>query len=175
MIRTTFRYLVVAAIAATLVFLALALAPKDRAENAKFAVCQSKITPKCLTDLGVDLALNDTSLPRYMREVGMLAQMGRLEDAFTLEHRIEEAKGRSAENMEGTVNRRLASHRIMPLPNKGRADPEVHVLWVLLTSRALCTEVLTGTRNNIVCRKAYKIHKRKSANDHQRKNQCSGI
>ncbi|NBB81354.1 MAG: hypothetical protein GVY36_18255 [Verrucomicrobia bacterium] len=47
-----------------------------------------------------------------MREVGMLAQMGRIEDALALELRVVSEKDRPPENIEATVNRRLASHRI---------------------------------------------------------------
>lgn len=47
-----------------------------------------------------------------MREVGMLAQMGRIEDALALELRVVSEKDRPPENIKATVNRRLASHRI---------------------------------------------------------------
>ncbi len=42
----------------------------------------------------------------------MLAQMGRIEDALVLELRVVSEKERPPENVEATVNRRLASHRI---------------------------------------------------------------
>ena len=108
----TIRYVLATSIAAALVLLALTFAPVVRAENAKFVTCRNEITSECLTDLGVELAMNVSTVPRYMPEVGMLAQMGRIDDALTLELRIEEAKARPTENVEGTVNRRMASHRI---------------------------------------------------------------
>ena len=42
----------------------------------------------------------------------MLAQMGRMEDALALELRVVSEKDRPPENVEATVNRRLASHQI---------------------------------------------------------------
>lgn len=42
----------------------------------------------------------------------MLAQMGRMEDALALELRVVSEKDRPPKNVEATVNRRLASHRI---------------------------------------------------------------
>lgn len=121
MLSVISRYILAASLAATFVFLALTLAPVVRAENAKFSACQNKITSECLTTLGVDLAMNDQPPPRYLREVEMLAQMGRIDDAFTLELRIEEAKARPTENVEGTVNRRMASHRITAAIRRGES------------------------------------------------------
>lgn len=139
MFRATIRYILVASIAALLVLSALTLAPVVRAGNAKFAACQNEISSECLTELGVELAMDDSSPPRYMREIGMLAQMGRFEDAFTLELRIEEAKARPSDNVKKTVNRRLASHRITAAIRRGESlqraveeTPSVDpgVLWI---------------------------------------------
>lgn len=74
-----------------------------------------------------------------MREVDMLAQMGRIEDAFTLELRVVGEKDQPPENVEATVNRRLASHRIAAAIRDGidldmaiDRTPEVDpgVLWI---------------------------------------------
>lgn len=98
--------------AAMLVLLALTFPPVIRAENAEFPACRSETSAQCLADLGVDLAMGAHSLPPYMREVGMLAQMGRIEDALALELRVVSEKDQPPDNIEATVNRRLASHRI---------------------------------------------------------------
>jgi len=110
-----------AALAATFVFLALSLAPIGGTDYAKFAACRNEITSDCLTELGVELAMNDQSPPSYMHEVGMLAEMGRFEDAYSLQLSIEEAKERPAENVEDSVNRRLASRRISAAIRRGES------------------------------------------------------
>lgn len=69
----------------------------------------------------------------------MLAQMGRIEDALALERRVEGEKERPPENVEATVNRRLASHRIAAAIREGESleaaigkTPAVDpgVLWI---------------------------------------------
>ncbi|MGB3278442.1 MAG: hypothetical protein WBA92_04530, partial [Pseudorhodobacter sp.] len=110
--HTTIRYFLAGLAAAMLVFLILEFSPEVSAENAKFTVCRNKISSRCLTDLGVEIALDARSLPPYMREVGMLAQMGRIEDALALELRVVNEKERPPANAEEAANRRLASHRI---------------------------------------------------------------
>ena len=112
MLRTIVRYLLLGIIALALVSLALTFSPVIRAENAAFRACRNETSAQCLADLGVDLAMGARSLPPYMREVGMLAQMGRIEDALALELRAVSEKDHPPESVEATVNRRLASHRI---------------------------------------------------------------
>lgn len=112
MLPITFQYFILGLAGLTLVFLASAFSPETRAENSDFSACKNEPSAQCLTDPGVDLAINARSLPPYMRQVDMLAQMGRMEDAFTLELRVESEKDRPPENMGAAVNRRLASHRI---------------------------------------------------------------
>ena len=109
---TLLRYFFMALSAALVVLVLLTFSPETRAENAAFSECTNEPSAQCLTNLGVDLAINARSLPPYMREVGMLAQMGRMEDALALELRVVSEKDRPPENVEATVNRRLASHRI---------------------------------------------------------------
>lgn len=119
MLQTIIRYLLVATLAAVLVF--LALAPASRAESASIEKCKNETSAQCLTDLGVKLAMNARSLPKGMREVGMLAQLGRFEDALALELRIAKGKEQPPENIEATANRRLASHRIAAAIREGES------------------------------------------------------
>lgn len=88
------------------------VSPEVRAENAQFTACRSETSAQCLTDLGIGLAMGAHSLPTYMREVEMLAQIGRIEDALALELRVVSERDRPPENVEAIVNRRLASHLI---------------------------------------------------------------
>ena len=122
-----------------LVFLTLTFSPGIRAESAKFTGCRNEISSQCLTDLGVEVAMDARSLPPYMREVGMLAQMGRIEEAFALELRILSEKERPPGDIDAAVNRRLASHRItaaiqdgMDLDAAINRTPDVapSVLWI---------------------------------------------
>jgi hypothetical protein len=99
-------------LAAVLVLLTLTNSPAIRTKDANFTACKKETSAQCLTGLGVELAMGARSLPPYMREVGMLAQMGRIEDASALELRILSGKDRPPKNVEAAVNGRLASHRI---------------------------------------------------------------
>lgn len=74
-----------------------------------------------------------------MREVGMLAQMGRIGDALALELRVVSEKNRPPENIQATVDRRLASHRITAAIRNGidldtaierTAGVDPGVLWI---------------------------------------------
>ncbi|MEM7007311.1 MAG: hypothetical protein AAF498_15650 [Pseudomonadota bacterium] len=69
----------------------------------------------------------------------MLAQMGRIEDALALELRVVSEKDRPPEDVEATVNRRLASHRITTAVRNGidldtaierTPDVDAGVLWI---------------------------------------------
>ena len=139
LLRIIFRCFLVGLAALAIVFVAFTLSPAIRAENADFSACKSEPSSQCLTDLGVNLAINARPLPPYMREVGMLAQMGRIEDALALELRVVSEKDRPPENVEATVNRRLASHRITAAIRNGidldtaivrTPDVDPGVLWV---------------------------------------------
>ncbi|WP_188790464.1 hypothetical protein [Salipiger pallidus] len=139
LLRIICRYFIVGFAALTIVFVAFTLSPAISAQNADFSACRSERSSQCLTDLGVDLALNARALPPYMREVGMLAQMGRIEDALALEFRVVSEKDQPSRNVEATVNRRLASHRITAAIRNGidldaaierTPDVDAGVIWI---------------------------------------------
>lgn len=126
-------------LAAAIVLLTLTISPAIRTKDANFAACKKEMSAQCLTDLGVELAIGARSLPPYMREVEMLAQMGRIEDASALELRILSGKDRPPKNVEAAVNIRLASHRITEAIRRGEslqtamdATPAVEpgALWI---------------------------------------------
>ena len=63
-------------------------------------------------------------VPPHMPEVSMLAQMGRIDDAFALALRAESENEPLPEDVEATVNRMLASHRLTRALREGKSLQE---------------------------------------------------
>lgn len=122
MFRAIFRYLTAGALAGVIALLLLTSVPPrhlpqtepSRPDKTAFAACRRAPSAQCLTDLGVAQAMHRRSLPGYLREVDILAQMGRFEEARALAMRVESGKQRAQEippeTIEASVNRRLAPH-----------------------------------------------------------------
>ncbi|MCK0143942.1 hypothetical protein [Aliiroseovarius sp. F20344] len=139
MLKITLRYLPSIMVAGTLLVLFFLFSFSDRDEYNKFSTCKNETSAQCITDLGLDRVASARSLPPHMREVDMLAQMDRIEDAFALELRILSEKERPPKNIEASANRRLASHRIAAQIRKGNSletaidqtpSTDAGVLWI---------------------------------------------
>ena len=107
-----------------LVYLGLTLDPSIRAENERFAACKNDTSSQCLSSLGVEQAMDARFVPPHMPEVSMLAQMGRIDDAFALALRAESENEPLPEDVEATVNRMLASHRLTGALREGKSLQE---------------------------------------------------
>ena len=85
MLHTIVRYRFFCAAGLALIFLTLTFIPMLRAKNAELTACGNEPSAQCLTDLGVEFAMGTRSFrASNPREIQMLAQIGRIEDAFAL-------------------------------------------------------------------------------------------
>lgn len=109
--KTILQYAVSTAIAATGVYLALDAAPLKHAVSPDIAACEAAPTARCLTEIGVALAMNARNAPSYMPEVELLSQMGLFYEA----HRLGQREIRRADNprmTDAVLDRRMASFRV---------------------------------------------------------------
>ncbi len=81
--------------------------------------CERAVTSDCLTDLGVQTALAQRSVPVYLPGVATLARMGRIDDAALIERRLQRRYGRSPDEADAAADRNLASHRITAALRQG--------------------------------------------------------
>lgn len=102
------------------VFAALKYFPEESELDRRYAICAAAMTSACLGDLGFAEASHVSSLPRYVREISQMGQIGHLAEAHALELRVQEASGLSPEAAKVAADRELASLRITAAIRAGK-------------------------------------------------------
>lgn len=77
----------------------------------EIASCQSNPSADCLADIGIALALASEELPRPTGGVNLLAQMGRIDDAYALEVHRKMLQGASEEGAHGVAEQMVSGFR----------------------------------------------------------------
>lgn len=102
------------------VFAALKYLPGQSELDRSYASCAADMTSACLGDLAFAKAYHVSALPRYVREIEEMGQIGHLAEAYALELRVQEASGLSPEAAKVAADRRLASLRITAAIRAGK-------------------------------------------------------
>jgi hypothetical protein len=102
------------------VFAALKYFPEESELDQRYAICAAAMTSACLGDLGFAEASHVSSLPRYVREISQMGQIGHLNEAHALELRVQEASGLPLEAAKVAADRQLASLRITAAIRAGK-------------------------------------------------------
>lgn len=121
MYRRLLRGAVLTVATAAAIFLVMKFAPAVRERDMAYANCRQAMASTCLLDLGVAEALGSRKVPAYMREVGQLAAIGRIEDAAAIERRIQEKRAPTPEEAVRLTNRSMASQRLTAAIGRGES------------------------------------------------------